>query len=55
MRIEEKSTHSGVPHQPRTLWTKGMTVTAGGCVSLRLNDLRTLVEVTFTPFGGELE
>ena len=51
MRSEEKSTHSGMLHQSRTLWAKGMTVTSGGCVSLRLNDLRTLVEVTFTLQG----
>ena len=52
MRSEAKATHSGMLLQFRTLWTKGMTVTTGRCVSLRLNDLRTLVEETFTPARG---
>jgi hypothetical protein len=35
-----------VLHQRHALWAKGMTVTAGCCVSLHLTDLRDLVEVT---------
>jgi hypothetical protein len=41
MRSEAKTTHLEVLHQLHAL-------RAGCCVSLRLNDLRDLVEVTFT-------
>jgi hypothetical protein len=46
--MKRKRVTPGCFTSPRTLTPKGMTVTAGGCVSLRLNDFNALVEVTIT-------
>jgi hypothetical protein len=50
---EAQATHSGMLHQSRTLWAKGMRGETVEARTLSLNDFIAPGEVTITQFTGE--